>query len=462
MKLLKDIEKRYYKKMKDEGLPEEVCKLFLYYYNCVKKQGDERAYIREKHIEPIKEIDDISNLGDEYKEIGREFLDKLVYIKLNGGLGTTMGMHFPKSFLRVKDKYTFLDLAILQTKIHNIPLLLMNSFSTHRMVKEYLSEKWREEEKRIICFLQHKFPKILAEDLTPATCREEPDKEWNPPGHGDIYAALYLSGILEHLLDKGKKYAFVSNIDNLGATFDQKIYGYIIKKGFSFLMEVAPRLKRDKKGGHLAFCNNKIILREIAQCHPDDMSYFMDVSKHRYFNTNNIWIDLEYVYSFIEKYGIPRLPLIVNPKKLNPRDEHSKKVYQFETAMGSAISVFENTGIVKVGRNRYLPVKTTSDLLLIMSDCYKLEDDFQVISTLKDSLSTPDVILDERFYKKIDDFMSRFPDGVPSLRECSLFSVRGDVLFKGNIKCIGKVYIENNTTEQKILNKSIVSGKIIL
>ncbi len=449
------------KKIEGQGLPKEICKLFIHYYNKLREQGDESGFIREQDIEPIDHIQDIQALGPEYSRLGESSLDKLVFIKLNGGLGTSMGMPYPKSFLPVKEGYTFLDISILQTRYHNIPLVLMNSFSTHEIVDNYLRKKWEKELSRIFCFLQHKYPKIVAEDLSPATYPEDPKMEWNPPGHGDIYGALYLSGTLGKMLDQGKKYAFISNIDNLGATFDRGIYGYFIKQGFHLLMEVAPRLKRDKKGGHLALFNNKIILREIAQCHPLDMKYFMDVSKHKYFNTNNIWIDLEYLYSYIKKNGIPKLPLIINPKRLNPRDDLSKMVYQLETAMGSAISVFDHTGIIRVNRNRYIPVKTTPDLLLIMSDCYKLGHGFKIISTLGDGNPMPYITLDERFYKKIDDFMERFPE-IPSLKECFLFSVKGDIVFEQGVKCVGEVYVESRDSKQKIISNILLTGKKIL
>lgn len=52
--------------------------------------------------------------------------------------------------------------------------------------------------------------------LQPVSWTENPHLEWCPPGHGDLYAALYGSGRLDELLKKGVKYMFVSNSDNLG------------------------------------------------------------------------------------------------------------------------------------------------------------------------------------------------------------------------------------------------------
>ena len=89
--------------------------------------------------------------------------------------------------------------------------------------------------------------------------------EWNPPGHGDIYIALETSGILEKLLQADYRYAFISNIDNLGATLDTEILAYIESHSLPFLLEVTKRTEMDRKGGHLArHKNGHLVLREAA------------------------------------------------------------------------------------------------------------------------------------------------------------------------------------------------------
>ncbi len=107
--------------------------------------------------------------------------------------------------------------------------------------------------------------------MAPAYWPESPAKEWNPPGHGDLYAAISTSGTLDQLLEGGYEYAFVSNSDNLGAVLDTEILGYFAEERLPFLMEVAHRTRADRKGGHLAQLENgQLILRELAQCPPDE------------------------------------------------------------------------------------------------------------------------------------------------------------------------------------------------
>jgi UTP--glucose-1-phosphate uridylyltransferase len=76
----------------------------------------------------------------------KKLLDKLVVLKLNGGLGTTMGCTGPKSVIEVRDGFTFLDLIVIQIESLNkkygcnVPLLLMNSFNTNEDTQKILEK----------------------------------------------------------------------------------------------------------------------------------------------------------------------------------------------------------------------------------------------------------------------------------------------------------------------------------
>lgn len=176
-----------------------------------------------------------------------------------------------------------------------------------------------------------------------------PEAEWCPPGHGDIYCCLYETGILERLLKNGYRYAFVSNADNLGAVFAACIAGYMAEKNIPFLMEVARRTPADRKGGHLALKNASLLLRERAQCPEDAVAEFENIEKYSYFNTNSLWINLEALDAALKAHnGFLDLPLIKNPKTINPSDPQSEPVYQLETAMGAAISVFKDAAALHV------------------------------------------------------------------------------------------------------------------
>merc|ERR1719355_108541 len=130
-------------------------------------------------------------------------------------------------------------------------------------------------------------------------------------------------------------------------------------------MEVAVRTDADKKGGHLAFDKETkgLTLREAAQCPDEDEKEFQNVGKYKFFNTNNLWVDLDALKTQFEKNsGCIPLPVMKNGKTVDPRDKESTKVLQLETAMGAAIECFDGASAIAVPRTRFAPVKTTNDL----------------------------------------------------------------------------------------------------
>jgi UTP--glucose-1-phosphate uridylyltransferase len=449
-------------KMRREGLPDQVVEQFRSYYGMLADSRESVGVIPEDTILPVSEGDLPSqeDLGEEQERIGREHLRQTVMIKLNGGLGTSMGMPFAKSLLTARSGYTFLDIIRLQARTMNIPLLFMDSFHTRRDTAEYWKRRGISPEDQPRSFVQHKFPKLYPE-LEPASCPKRPELEWNPPGHGDIFAALETSGVLDELLEQGMRYAFMSNSDNLGAAVAPDILGYMVQQGSFFLMEVADRYPRDKKGGHLALSpEGHFLLREIAQCPEEELDRFQDVTRHRFFNTNNIWIDLERLKAFIRENGLPRLPLIVNPKHLDPRDESTPRVLQLETAMGAGINTFPDSSALKIPRDRFMPVKKTSDLLAVRSDCFVLDTSYKLNPNPERELPPVHIDLDGRYYGKVDDFEARFPHGPPSLLSCESLNVSGDVLFRENVRCTGRVEVVNHSSsQQEVPAGSELSGR---
>ncbi|KAJ9510362.1 hypothetical protein QJQ45_015823 [Haematococcus lacustris] len=298
-------------------------------------------------------------------------------------------------------------------------------------------ELWQEAH---IELMQNKSPKVDAASLGPASYPSHPDNEWCPPGHGDIYPSLLGSGMLEQLLGEGVRYLFVSNSDNLGACLDLTLLSYFADSGKAFVMEVCERSAADKKGGHL--CQRKadgsLILRESAQCPDADKAAFEDIDKHRFFNTNNLYVDLEQLKARLEECGgLLRLPLIKNKKTVNPRDSKSPPVFQLETAMGSAIECFNNTGAVVVPRSRFAPVKTCADLLVLRSDCYTIHENATVGAAV-DKL--PLVKLDDAHYKLVDQLEALVPPGEePSLLQASALTVKGPVKFTKGVTVVGSV-----------------------
>ncbi len=444
-------------KMEAENLPDVVIKSFEYYYYQLLE--GETGILKETEIEPVESLPDLENLDAEYGNYGSGFLNQTVVIKLNGGLGTSMGLNKAKSLLPVKNGLTFLDIIARQAINTKVPLILMNSFNTHSDSLELLKNYPELQNDLPLDFQQHKIPKIRKDDFNPVVWEENPKLEWCPPGHGEIYLALETSGILDKLLEKNYKFAFISNSDNLGAFLEPKILGYFVKNNLPFLMEVADRTEADKKGGHLAYLKSGgLVLRETAQCADEDIPDFQNVEKHKYFNTNNIWVNLEKLKQILtEKNAILGLPMIRNEKTVDPRNASSPEVYQLETAMGSAISVFEGAGAIRVPRTRFAPVKTTNDLLVIRSDAYVLTDDYKLVINPERKHPKIFVQLDSLYFKKIDDFDARFNKGIPSLIDCRELIVEGDFKFGANVKIKGKAKLIN----KEEIQKTIADGEIL-
>lgn len=445
-------------KMEKEGIQPIVIDTFAYYYE--KLAAGEKGFIFDRDIRPVNsdDIEDAKNTS-EYADAGEKALKHVVMIILNGGLGTTMGMTKAKSLIRAKDDKTFLEIILEKAEKFNVELCLMNSFSTHQDTISALSKIKPFRYSKL--FLQHKFPKILRHNLAPADWPGDRRLEWNPPGHGDVYTALVTSGILQQLLDEGIRYAFIANSDNLVATIDKSLLGFFSEKGFPFMMEVSERMPIDFKGGHMAkHKNGHLILREAAQCPKREIERCRDVSRYKYFNTNNIWLDLRFLKNLIDKHGTIKLPMILNPKNLDPRDEFSLPVYQIETAMGSAISIIEGATAIRVSRSRFFPVKTCNELLAVRSDCFLFSDDKQLIVNPEreqdDNCFNINIDLDPRYYRKIDMFNKRFANGIPSLIDCNSLKIIGDVFFEANVKIKGSVVINNRSGSQAVLKEGMV------
>ena len=451
-------------KMQQEGLQSLVIETFAYYYN--KLLTGENGLVYDREIQPVeaREIEDFKNLN-KYATVGQRAINHSVRIVLNGGLGTTMGLTGPKSLIEAKNGKTFLEIILKQAENSGVQLALMNSFNTQDATQAALSKL--KPSLTPLQFIQHKFPKIRQLDLTPAAWPQNPELEWNPPGHGDVFTALKTSGMLDQLLENGIRYAFIHNLDNLGAGMEASLLGYFAENGFSFMMEVAEKTPADIKGGHLArHHNGRLLLREAAQCPRDEIAAFEDINRYGFFNTNNIWINLESLKTLFEKEGTIRLPMILNPKTLDPRNENSPPVFQIETAMGAAISLFDGTTAVRVPRSRFFPVKSCNDLLALRSDCYVLgEKNNLKINPKRLSANRADTIkirMDSNFYGKIDLLEERFQEGLPSLVDCESLLIEGDVYFEGDVTIKDNVSIKNSQDSPAIIKKGTVINRDII
>jgi UTP--glucose-1-phosphate uridylyltransferase len=441
-------------KMRDAGVPDVAIQTFRHYYEQL--VAGEAGLLPESAIEPVADLPSVKQLGTD-EAAARRALDRAVIVKVNGGLGTSMGLPRAKSLLPVKAGLSFLDIIARQTlelrRRHGarLPLVLMNSFHTREDSLAALARYPDLESDVPADFVQNREPKIRVDDLAPVSWPADPELEWCPPGHGDLYTALVTSGMLETLLARGYDYMFVSNADNLGAVLEPRILGWLAAEGVPFVSEQCDRTEADRKGGHLArLSDGRLVLRETAQTSDDDQAAFEDVERHRFFNTNNLWVDLRALSEVLEERGnVLGLPMIRNRKTVDPVDSSSPPVYQLETAMGAAISVFEGARAVRVSRERFAPVKTTNDLLALRSDCYELTDEAHVVVSPRRTRGPLFVDLDSAFYKLLGDFDVRFPEGPPSLVECERLLVRGDVRFGRGVVARGQVELHSGPDGQR-------------
>lgn len=437
-------------KMRLAGVSGPAIEVFGDYYRQL--ESGATGMIPENTIEPLTQVPELAHQQVD-DTAARSALDRTVIIKLNGGLGTSMGLDRAKSLLPVRDGRTFLDLIadqVLAARARysaRLPLLLMNSFRTQ---EDSLAALAAYPDLAVdglpLDFLQNQEPKLRASDLTPIDWPDDPSLEWCPPGHGDLYPALQGSGVLDELVARGYRYASVSNCDNLGAFPDARLAGWFAASGAPYAAEVCLRTPNDRKGGHLAIrrADGQLILRDTAQTPPEDMDYFTDEHRHPYFHTNNLWFDLEVLrHTLTERGSVLGLPMIRNAKHVDPADPSSPEVIQIESAMGAAIEVFEGAVAIAVPRMRFLPVKTTNELLLVRSDAYRTDDQARLVAA---SDHTPAITLDPTHYRTVTNFDQRIPQA-PSLREATSLTVQGDWTFGEGVRVVGEVNLETQTPQ---------------
>jgi UTP--glucose-1-phosphate uridylyltransferase len=458
-----DIDRKFFafeKKMREENIPNIAIRNFKFYYNQLVE--GHTGLVHASEVQPIGSIPTVETLSEKITQIGKAALPNVVNIRLNGGLGTSMGLDTAKSLIEVRKNLTFLDIIVRQSISLHVPIVLMNSFATRKDSLALLNKYPDLHHSKIgLDFMQHKIPKIRKSDLSPVVWEKDPDLEWCPPGHGDVYAALVSSGMLDQLIKSDIKYVLISNSDNLGTAVDPTILGYLIESKAPVLMEVADRTEMDIKGGFpVRRQDGSLLLWETAQCPPEDLDVYQDFHYFKYFNANNIWVNLFNLRDQMKKNeNNLRLPMIRNEKTVDVKDKSSPPVYLLETAMGSVISVFKGAQLIKVPRNRFCPIKMTNELLAVRSDAYILTPDFRIVLNPKRKLPPPVINLDLKYYKFIVDFESRFPDEVPSLLNCRKLNIEGDIKFGKNVILQGDVQLLNSTNEQVVLENVVIADQ---
>ena len=454
-------------KMRERGMSETAINQFRHLYD-VWRHEEASSWIREDDIEPLGHV---PSFHDVYETINHDkavdAFAKTAFLKLNGGLGTSMGLDKAKSLLPVRrhkaKQMRFIDIIIGQvltarTRLNvELPLTFMNSFRTSADTMKALKHHRKFSQHDVpMEIIQHQEPKLVAATGEPVSYPMNPELEWCPPGHGDLFSTIWESGLLDVLEERGFKYLFISNSDNLGARPSRTLAQHFENTGAPFMAEVAIRTKADRKGGHIVRdkATGRLILREMSQVHPDDKEAAQDIAKHPYFNTNSIWIRIDALKDKLaECDGVLPLPVIRNKKTVNPTDPNSEQVIQLETAMGAAIGLFNGSICVQVDRMRFLPVKTTNDLFIMRSDCFHLTDTYEMEDG---NYIFPNVELDPRYYKNIRDFDERFPYAVPSLAAANSVSIQGDWTFGRDVMMFADAKLEDKGEPSYVPNGEYV------
>jgi len=449
-------------RMLDAGVHPKAIDVFAAFYAQLAEGAT--GMMREADVEPLDGLPHASMVSVTDQQV-REAAAATVVIKLNGGLGTSMGLDQAKSLLQVRPGMTFLDIIVQQVRAVRallgveLPVLFMNSFRTR---DDTLAALATYSDLAVgdlpLDFMQSLEPKLRRDDLTPVRWPADPSLEWCPPGHGDLYTSLDATGILDELIARGYRYATVSNSDNLGAAPDPQMMAWFASTGAPYAAEVCRRTPADVKGGHLVVrrSDGRLVLRESAQIPPEDVEAASDLTRHRYFHTNNLWFDLHALRDRLtERGGVLGLPLIRNLKTVDPADPTSTPVVQIESAMGAAIEVFDGATAIEVDRARFLPVKTTNDLLLVRSDVYGVGSD----GVVRAQVDAPLVDLDRRFYTTIADFDARIPSP-PSLADARSLTVRGDWRFGRDVVVVGDVTLDDSGDAQSVAAGERLVGRL--
>jgi len=444
--------------MSDQGSTPDQIELFGGLYRDYLEQLKDPIHWNQLTSPPAESILKYDELDTVTPEETRALLSELAVCRLNGGLGTSMGCVGPKSAIEVKNGQSFLDLIVSQIQSLNdkydvsVPLLLMNSFNTdadtQKIIKKYNGRL------SILTFLQNRFPRLRKDSLLPLSLDKYDVQSFYPPGHGDFYHSIARTGILDRLLEQGKKYLFVANADNLGASVDLKILHLMKQKAVPFIMEVTSKTRADVKGGTLIkTANQSLRLLEIAQVPREYQETFKSVKTFKIFNTNNIWIDLRELKKKLENDTL-HLDVIVNQKTVD-----RLPVIQLETALGSGINNFKGSLAVQVPRIRFVPIKKTDDLLLVQSNLFIFQDGILMKNPERQFEGLPLIKLGENF-QSVEEYQQRI-QSIPDILELDLLTVVGNVYFGDNMTLRGNVILVCENGELHLPDQSLIENKVM-
>lgn len=426
-------------------------KLIAMFTSAFSKKSAADCMVDWKYVIPLTDAQQIPYETLKEPENPKSILEKLIVVKLNGGLGTTMGCTGPKSLIECTKGRSFFDIVIGQLKELNakygtdVPLVLMNSFNTDELMKPHVDAI---KGLKIYTFNQNKFPRIYTDTLEPVPKdANSPIDMWSPPGHADVYHCLRDSGLLDKFLNEGKKYMMISNFDNMGATVDLKVLNKAIAENRSYIAETVLKTPDEWKGGMPIMYKGHMKLLETAIVPKEHFNDYTNMNFLNYFHANNLWINLETLKKALDENTL-KIDTMRNYKQYNGR-----QIVQLESACGSAIQSFPDSCAVRVPRYRFMPVKSCNELLLDRGDVYILEGSHFIRNPKRSIPELPSILLSSE-YQHVSEFEKRFPEA-PSMLELKKLVINGDVWFGKNITIAGNVSFEIPKGEKLVVPDGI-------
>lgn len=252
---------------------------------------------------------DIPNFAQIYETINHDkavdAFAKTAFLKLNGGLGTSMGLDCAKSLLPVRrhkaKQMRFIDIILGQVETARnrlgveLPLTFMNSFRTSADTMKVLNRDKRFHQDDIpMEIIQHVEPKI---DLsTGSRCHSPQSRSRMVPTRArrPVFDPLGI-GSARHSRKPRIQVPVHLELRQSGARPSRTLAQHFENTDAPFMIEVSKRTEADRKGGHIVRdkVTGRLMLREMTQVAPEDAAEAKNIDKHPYFNTNNIWVRID-------------------------------------------------------------------------------------------------------------------------------------------------------------------------
>ncbi|XP_006359120.1 UTP--glucose-1-phosphate uridylyltransferase isoform X1 [Solanum tuberosum] len=389
-----------------------ITKTFLYEQRRLNAALGASAIAKPEIREEVEQLDKIKTVGKDkiyvlpYERLEpasedatetKQLLDKLVVLKFNGNLGSDMGFSGPKSALEVCNGLTCLDFVVnhiesINSKYGcNIPLLMMNTPSTHDGIMKVLE---KHPNKNIHTFTQSQRQQENIEDMSESRTlnKSSAQEKLYPSNLLEVFLSLNSSGKLEPLISQGKEYFLLLQSENLAEVVDPKILNHLIKNSIEHCVEVMPTTSGT----------------EETSLPPQEGRI---QSKEHVKSINTMWMSMSCVERLLQR---------------NDLGFTSSKFFDRAFAIDTPWS-------------RYLPVERTSDLLILQSDLYTSVEGTLVRNAARANPKDPSIELGPEF-GNVDDFRSLFKS-IPSIIELDSLKVTGDVWFGTGITLKGKVSI---------------------